>query len=106
MDQSVEEKIVEINKENNSAESNFVDVINDNEQENVELEVKKTSPEEPHNMTLMIIMILMMTFQNHYLMRIFQIYLNLRIGKKMMEFHYLIAIDLTPLRKKMIQILN
>ena len=50
MDQSVEEKIVEINKENNSTESNFVDVINDNEQENVELEVKKTSPEEPHNM--------------------------------------------------------
>ena len=50
MDQSVEDKIVEINKENNSTESNFVDVINDNEQENVELEVKKTSPEEPHNM--------------------------------------------------------
>jgi cell division protein FtsZ len=50
MDQSVEEKIVEINKENNSSESNFVDVINDNEPENIELEVKKTSPEEPHNM--------------------------------------------------------
>ena len=50
MDQSVEEKIVEINKENNSTESKFVDVINDNEQENIELEVKKTSPEEPHNM--------------------------------------------------------
>ena len=49
MDQTVEEKVVDINPENDSSESNFVDVINDNEPENVELEVKKTSPEEPHN---------------------------------------------------------
>ena len=49
MDQTVEEKVVDINLENDSSESNFVDVINDNEPENVELEVKKTSPEEPHN---------------------------------------------------------
>ena len=49
LDQTVEEKVVDINPENDSSESNFVDVINDNEPENVELEVKKTSPEEPHN---------------------------------------------------------
>ncbi len=52
MDQISEEKVVEINKENNPSESNFVDVIDDNEPENIELEVKKTSPEEPHNMDL------------------------------------------------------
>jgi cell division protein FtsZ len=49
MDQTVEEKVVDINPENDLSESNFVDVINDNEPENVELEVKKTSPEQPHN---------------------------------------------------------
>jgi hypothetical protein len=49
MDQTVEEKVVDINPENDSSESNFVDVINDDEPENVELEVKKTSPEQPHN---------------------------------------------------------
>ena len=49
MDQTVEEKVVDINPENDLSESNFVDVIDDNEPENVELEVKKTSPEEPHN---------------------------------------------------------
>ena len=49
VEKTVEEKVVDINPENDLSESNFVDVIDDNEPENVELEVKKTSPEEPHN---------------------------------------------------------
>ena len=52
MDQIVEENIVDFSNEIKSSENNFVDIIDDNQPENIELEVKKTSPEEPHNMEL------------------------------------------------------
>ena len=52
MDQIVEENIVDFSNEIKSSENNFVDIIEDNHPENIELEVKKTSPEEPHNMEL------------------------------------------------------
>ena len=49
MDQTIEKNIVDLNNEKKSSENNFVDIIDDDHSENIELEVKKTTPEEPHN---------------------------------------------------------
>jgi cell division protein FtsZ len=57
MEQNAEETVVELNIDNNPSGQNFVDIIDENNlssginEDNIELEVKKITPDVPHNIS-------------------------------------------------------
>ena len=57
MEQNAEETVVDLNIDNNPSEQNFVDILDENNlssginEDNIELEVKKITPDVPHNIS-------------------------------------------------------